>query len=397
MRMPTNSVCCLAIIFIINTVPTSCISMRKIYTFYSSPRTWNEAKAICTCKFGHLIKVLGQRELSEIQYLDTEEANVWKGQMTAALSSSGIWTGLHDPFIGESLPGRNWTFQDCQAESPDAPLTISGNANEFCAAYTSGFSLVSKDCSETRPFICQRYNGDCWFEPFAEEQSAPGLNPDVNPLVPNLSAAECAMKCRDAVHTPYLGECWGFYYTTTSAPCDLVYRNATDVSSTYVKQANRVSTSDDPDRIFYVRRCFEGETGTGSFSDIVNVASAPDSTCDTDTFPGEAAAGQVCFCATKEHPPIPPAISVADAAAQYERELSIDKGNTSSSLRALTSAEDNRPSAIGVGASLGAGLLAFVFGGLFLLDLPVLISTFKQALQSFCGEPPSNTGTESDC
>lgn len=62
-----------------------------------------------------------------------------------------------------------------------------------------------------------------------------------------------------------------------------------------------------------------------------------------------SSAGEVCFCSTQNHPPIPPTTSPEEGAEELIAELSVDSHNTSSAQRAKTSAEDNRPSAIGVG------------------------------------------------
>lgn len=60
-------------------------------------------------------------------------------------------------------------------------------------------------------------------------------------------------------------------------------------------------------------------------------------------------AQQVCFCPIEDQPPIPEPISTEEKVEELIKELSIDTSNTSSSVRKLTSAEDNRASAIGVG------------------------------------------------
>lgn len=60
-------------------------------------------------------------------------------------------------------------------------------------------------------------------------------------------------------------------------------------------------------------------------------------------------AQEICYCSTQDHPPIPPALSSEAMAEQYAKELTLDTSNTSSAQRKLISAEDNRPSAVGVG------------------------------------------------
>ncbi|XP_045190870.2 uncharacterized protein LOC123547671 [Mercenaria mercenaria] len=104
----------------------------------------------------------------------------------------------------------------------------------------------------------------------------------------------------------------------------------------------------------------------------------------------------VCYCSTKEHPPIPEPISSEDKAKQLEQELAINPTNTSAALRKLTSAEDNRPSAVGVGY-LGVGLLTAVFGGLFLLDLNVILAGIKDLFCTSADVQNSVAVEETDC
>lgn len=60
-------------------------------------------------------------------------------------------------------------------------------------------------------------------------------------------------------------------------------------------------------------------------------------------------AAEICYCSTQEHPPIPPPVSSEERAQQIAEELTMDTSNTSAAQRKLISAEDNRPSAVGVG------------------------------------------------
>ena len=95
-------------------------------------------------------------------------------------------------------------------------------------------------------------------------------------------------------------------------------------------------------------------------------------------------AGQLCFCESTEDPPIPVPIPVADKNEELVRELTVDPSNTSAALRKKISAEDNRPSAVGV-RYMGAGLMGTVFGGLFLLDAHVVIQGIEQIVKLIKG------------
>ena len=95
-------------------------------------------------------------------------------------------------------------------------------------------------------------------------------------------------------------------------------------------------------------------------------------------------ADQLCFCESTEDPPIPEPIPVADKIEELVKELTIDTGNTSAALRKKTSAEDNRPSAQGVGY-MGAGMMGTVFGGLFLLDVQGMIQGIVKIIKAIKG------------
>ena len=75
---------------------------------------------------------------------------------------------------------------------------------------------------------------------------------------------------------------------------------------------------------------------------------------------------------------------MVDKIEELIRELTVEPSNTSAALRKKISAEDNRPSAVGVGY-MGAGLMGFVFGGLFLLDAHVVIEGIAQIVKLIKG------------
>ena len=60
----------------------------------------------------------------------------------------------------------------------------------------------------------------------------------------------------------------------------------------------------------------------------------------------------------------------------------MEPSNTSAAIRKKTCAEDDRPSALGVGY-VGAGVMSIVFGGLFLLDAQVLFAGIKKIVCMF--------------
>ncbi|WAR01163.1 hypothetical protein MAR_007721 [Mya arenaria] len=62
---------------------------------------------------------------------------------------------------------------------------------------------------------------------------------------------------------------------------------------------------------------------------------------------------------------------------QIEKELSVNRSELSSTIRKLTSAEDNRTSAVAVGYTLGVAMLTCIFGAIILADLPRIYEGFK--------------------
>lgn len=79
-------------------------------------------------------------------------------------------------------------------------------------------------------------------------------------------------------------------------------------------------------------------------------------------------------------PPIPAPIPVADKIEELVKELTVEASNTSAAIRKKISVEDNRPSAVGVGY-VGVGLMAFVFGGLVLLDSHIVFQGIKKLVE----------------
>ena len=95
-------------------------------------------------------------------------------------------------------------------------------------------------------------------------------------------------------------------------------------------------------------------------------------------------ADQLCFCASKEDPPIPAAITLEEKLEELVRQLTVEPSNVSAAIRKKTCAEDARPSAAGVGY-MGAALLGGVFGSLVVLDATTLFEGIKKAVSLIKG------------
>jgi hypothetical protein len=68
------------------------------------------------------------------------------------------------------------------------------------------------------------------------------------------------------------------------------------------------------------------------------------------------------------------------------QELHVDPDNTSSTRRKKESAEDSRPSAQGIGY-FGLAFLCVVFGGIFLMDINILLTQCHDLFKRLKGTP----------
>jgi hypothetical protein len=85
-----------------------------------------------------------------------------------------------------------------------------------------------------------------------------------------------------------------------------------------------------------------------------------------------------CRCTTNN------SLSVEELLAQIKQELSIDKRDTAAFRRTLTSADDQRPSAMMIGVG-GVVFIALEMGFFILLDIPNLINMFLVFQKRTCG------------
>ena len=67
-----------------------------------------------------------------------------------------------------------------------------------------------------------------------------------------------------------------------------------------------------------------------------------------------------------------------------QQHLAVNTTTLSSYIRAKTSAQDNRPSAVSIGA-LGAGLLIAVFGLVLLIDSTILFKDLRMLTRNIIG------------
>ncbi|XP_060561869.1 uncharacterized protein LOC132721530 [Ruditapes philippinarum] len=348
------------------------LSRRKIYTLYSAKKTWNEAKAICESKQSQLLKIKSAKHYEEISYLDRME---WGNRvMNEFASSSGMWSPLHKPFWNTT-----WTYQDCEPYS----LTVPGTSVKKCSTYQPNSIISSAPCDEEHIFICERFEGDCWFQPFYEMTTKwfeAATSVPIND--PNIKAEDCALECRNLYDINTGTECWGFTFYPAVPLCTLHVNNTPTASSDYLYPENR--DYGELKSTFYVRRCFEGVIDTNMYDSFYDKNAEPDTSCTETPYVFNNTVYDVCYCPVQEQPPIPEPATSEEKAKQFIKKLTIGTSSTSAAERKLTSAEDNRPSVIGMGY-VGILVLTAVFGSLVLLDLNVIFARIKD----FCSSSTS--------
>lgn len=383
--------------------PVSSVSSRKIYTLFTQQKTWNEARDLCADQFGQLLKLETDRQMNELMSLDTF---TWGGILeTNLLAGELMWIGVHRP----NAPPNNTAFhQDCE-QYVETGNSLSVHQDGRCGSiYHNRSSIHFIECNAVGIFVCERLQDDCWFEPFIEYK---GLRPghslqSTSVTIPKDDVNSCALACRNYLATNT--ECWGLYYDESARECNIYSVTVSDVNmhSSYLMNSTYLLTETGMDRVFYIRRCFEGLLDEDVYMEFVNIAAnATSSDCSTKNYTGDPTEADICFCSVDTQPPIPPPISSEDRAAELVAELTIESSNTSSALRKLISAEDNRPSAVSVGA-VGVALLSIVFGGLMLMDLNVAIIGIKNIVSALMSkpvtptttsvEPPTDTGPTDD-
>ncbi|KAL4232205.1 hypothetical protein ACF0H5_009780 [Mactra antiquata] len=238
------------------------------------------------------------------------------------LVSNGFWNGLH------KVNATMWKYQDCE-EYGNVNLTqnVPTPNDALCSISDENYILKEVECNEEYPFICQRYIGDCWYEPFR--------------------GAKVLITNNDNIFTPDPTECARLEDT---------------------KPYSSIHYTDNVPLTDCDNRTYDG--GPEGMFDCLRVEGAR----------------HVCFCTIEEQPPIPAPLSNADIIEKLIEELTLDASNTSSAVRKLKSAEDNRPSAVGVGL-VGVGMLAGVFGSLLFLD----IGRFIRGIKAMCQSKPEQT------
>ncbi|KAK3587511.1 hypothetical protein CHS0354_003653 [Potamilus streckersoni] len=343
-------------------------SERIIYTLFSTPKTWNEARDICETQNGQLLKLTGQDIVDRLKYLDKA---VWNNATFA--SNQAMWHGLHQP------PGmHSFMYQDC-SPVPSSINTIN-ITNSYCTV-TSAWDLNfhERTCNTKNIFVCQRFEGACWYEPI---QGKRGTGATTTVSLSNVQPTDCALECHNISMTLTVQECWAFAHNEVNFTCELYLLNGT-VTSPSVYYLDTGKYVADLDYALYVKRCVEGSLDENSYTDVENTSIQALSGCAYNSSQHNYSySGSICYCSSSDQPPIPEPLSLEEKVAKILEALTIDSKNTSAAIRLLVSVQDDRPSAHSLGL-LGVALLCTVFGGLLLLDLNLLYEHLRNFIKRF--------------
>ncbi|KAK6190970.1 hypothetical protein SNE40_002725 [Patella caerulea] len=356
-------------------------SRRMIYYLYTVPRTWNEAKILCNNQDATLLLLKNEERKKQLRYLD--EISEWKGAFTTMLTAESFWIGLYEDnatYYWEGCnPLGNWSFWSAVTSQP----------GDMCVSIDINFSGMSSPCHTKRNFICQRDEGECWFDPVPYNTTSDGITSD---KINVTDEADCAKRCRSGFK--YGAECWAFSFNYVTSDCYLHFHND---SLAYIRPSRVLNP--DQNMIFYTKMCLDGitrvdnrslsqDSTTPLMSSCNGVIPSDDSVHDTD----------VCYCGCEAPPtifdPELEALTIDDKVEAIHKELTVDTKNISSSVRKLVSATDNRPSAVSIGY-VGVFFMALVFGGIVLLDMNVLVSAIRDLYRSFTSKSDDMSWKES--
>ncbi|XP_025087009.1 uncharacterized protein LOC112559803 [Pomacea canaliculata] len=344
----------LAVIFAaMGSVSCSVPSTRVVYYLHTVPATWSAARSMCESYSAVLICLADvNTTTASVRYVDTK---TWGGQLAAA-QQKGLWTGLYRKSDNTTL----WHGCTPSLRSPD---------NQFCYKAGADFTLFPADCNEELQYICQLNDGQCWFQPWSNHKVD-----DSSALVNSTTTDDesaCAKLCRDNMKNDQ--ECWAFSFTESTKHCVLYFTNENHKYAL----TNRYFVNETGTTV-YEKICTGGWTSALSAPNSIN-GNPLDENC-TSGASGDAWDSSICYCECSQPPVILTAEDLVktddEKAEEIQKELYVDPDNTSSTRRKKISVEDNRPSAQSIGY-VGVVIMAVVFGGIILLDLPVLISHGK--------------------
>ncbi|KAL8619009.1 hypothetical protein ACOMHN_018391 [Nucella lapillus] len=354
--------------------PASCQlvlpSTRVVYYLHTRSATWNEASSTCN-SYGAVLVTMADFNATQnrLRYVDN---NVW-GQELSGMNQ-GFWAGLYRNSTN-NIRWQKCADYDNTAALPQVTSGTSG-VTSFCYVSTPALTLSVLRCDDKKPYICQRDDGQCWFQPYINKQIQDGDSDSSTFNQATTDEAECAKLCRTSMDGTR--QCWAFSFggstataTATAAnPCrlhvsEIDHKYALSLSSQYFKDSSQHTA--------YVKVCTGGWITSLDPTITDNSPTAKDENCTVH--PTDAWDSSVCYCECDQPPIILKAetlvMTIEEKVDKIVKELQVNPQNTSSTRRKKISAEDDRPSAQGIGF-FGIGFLIVIFGGIFLMDANVL-------------------------
>ncbi|KAK7469800.1 hypothetical protein BaRGS_00036177, partial [Batillaria attramentaria] len=301
-------------------------STRVVYYLHTKSATWNEARLMCESYGGTLIT------------FPDFEAPTTAFIMSTRTHGTVTWT--RSPIARVLALASKWTLTlDCRLPT----------------------------ARKKRPYICQRDDGQCWFQPYVDYKIVDSDAGSILNETTTDTEGDCAKTCRRDYLASGGGECWAFSYDDANKVC---LRHFTSTNHKYALNRHAGYFTTNPDYTAYVKIC------TGGWK--------------TSLSPGVSKSGNPWMKTVLLSVSQPPVILEAETLAmtidekvdKIVKELQVNPQNTSSTRRKKESAEDSRTSAQGIGF-VGVAFMAIVFGGILLLDLNVFISGVSDIYKAF--------------
>ncbi|KAK7098206.1 uncharacterized protein [Littorina saxatilis] len=338
---------------------TSLPSTRVVYYLHTSPAAWNEASKTCS-EYGAVLITLPNFPTTNnsVTYVNV---NSWNSQMNTL--QNGFWTGLYRNSSG-NLRWQKCTEYNASVVPPEVTLTPG-----TCYVSDTSFRLSSQLCNTPRPYICQRDDGQCWFQPYVDTMlEDPDTSTAHSDVTTTTDEGDCAKLCRSTVQQNR--ECWAFNFRGDN--CTLLFA---DDNHKYALHKQSSYYRPQQDHTAYVKICTGGWVTTlkATATDLSPTPQDENCTVTTSSDWDDA----VCYCECDQPPVILEAeslvMTIEEKVDKIVQELHVDPDNTSSTRRKKESAEDSRPSAQGIGY-FGVAFLIAIFGGIFLMDLNIFVA-----------------------
>ncbi|OWF43547.1 Snaclec 3 [Mizuhopecten yessoensis] len=360
-----------------------------VFTFISTPVSWNDAATVCEANGGKLANV--ESEVKEASMVSAVKHLVSRN----LLGSSHLWIGLHQD--GNT---SDYVWSDC------SNITGWQSWNETLDKDTTDHSCVSLDadvrwhpsnCSKRLPALCESYR-PCGCEMGEEPSRCVDFSKTQSTLVTTTSLGKCQTKCM--YHVTGDEECWAVTFYQQNGSC-------------YLHERMSYASTCMPELLFYTKNCF---TLTFPGAEFVNPVSVPDASSlpknkcsrdasfdvtsapclygyDTSTAPGLSVTVKTTHVLTSTATPSPEHCvcykeqntTLEERLEWLKAETRVDKRTTSQHKRRKSSATDYRLSARGIGAA-GLVILIIVIGGIVLLDFGRLRLDFSRGSKNvaFC-------------